>query len=161
MKEKATQVTQRLLRIRFLRYVLAGGTATVVDMAVFVLLYRFLNLPEVIDLGWIAVGKETPCLLVSFSVGLVVNFNISKYFVFSESDLRTRTQFLRFAGFAFLVFVGNYLVMRSIRPYVGQHLDESTLLYPVVVRAVPALAILVFSYLYHKYFSFEVQRTEV
>jgi putative flippase GtrA len=157
MKERVLSTLERLQRVRFLRYVVAGGTATAADMLVFVLLYQLLPLPEVIHLGFISVGKETPCLLLSFSVGLFVNFNISKNYVFAESDLRTRTQLVRFMIFGLIVFVGNYFVMRLVRPLAAVYIDDSTLLYPIVVRAIPALSIMIISYLYHKYFSFEVQ----
>ncbi|HQV00964.1 MAG TPA: GtrA family protein, partial [Bacteroidia bacterium] len=94
----------------------------------------------------------TVALMVSYSCGLITNFSITKFFVFHESTLRTRWQFLRFASVAFFVLGLNYLAMTFLIRQLNW--------YPTIARTCSALSIGVLSFIMHYWFSFKVKKTD-
>lgn len=159
-KRIRNKILQTLER-RFMRYLIAAGVATVVDIVAYTLAYAYLFTqekyleitPEVV------VTRQLVAILFSYHCGLLVNFGISKYFVFKESDLNTGTQFLRFLLVAEIVFVANFLMARflwSVVPYLLDSQNEKVL--ALVIRTISAGTIGVLSFVLHKVFSFEVQR---
>ncbi|MCE3007692.1 MAG: GtrA family protein [Bacteroidetes bacterium] len=162
MRERVQRKVYELLEKRFIRYVIAAGIATVVDILVYFLAYGYLftvDQPYLTITPDVVITRQMLAILLSYHCGLVVNFVISKFYVFGESDLRTRTQFVRFWLVAEIVFVANYLMARllwSIVPYVVQGLPESV--DALIVRTLSAGLIAVFSFLLHRAFSFEVKR---
>jgi putative flippase GtrA len=149
------------LEKRFMRYLIAAGVATLVDIAVYALVYAYVFTqkeyfritPDV------AITGEFLSILVSYHCGLLVNFTISKFFVFQESGLRTGTQFARFVLVAEIVFVANFLTTRflwSLIPGLLGIADKRILAF--IIRTLSAGTIGVLSFVLHKMFSFEVQR---
>lgn len=141
---------QTISQIRFVRYLFAAGTATLVDMAVFTLMMFLLK------------GSISPAIIklvsltISYSCGLVTNFWISKRFVFAESDLNTKTQFTRFTIVALVVFVANLGMIQLLYafiPFPSIFPDEVKNL---VFRGFSAGLIAFVSFTIHKFFSFEV-----
>jgi putative flippase GtrA len=96
----------------------------------------------------LVVGGTSIALVVSYTCGLVTNFIITKYFVFTESELKGRTQFTRFVLVAILVLFANYILMSFLIK--GLHI------FPTPARAISALSIGVFSFTAHKFFSFKM-----
>ena len=144
---KATIV--EFYRNKVLRYFFAAGFATVVDVFIyFVMLHFVLKKQDFALAAGYVVGAPSISLIVSYSCGLVTNFTITKYFVFAESELRSRTQFGRFVLVAAVVLVANYFFMNFLIKVVG--------IFPTPSRAISALTIGVFSFLAHKVFSFKV-----
>lgn len=162
MREYVQSKVTELLEKRFIRYVIAAGIATVVDIVVYFLVYGFVftsNEAYFSLTPQVHITRQLMAILVSYHCGLITNFAISKYFVFGESSLRTRTQFFRFVLVAEIIFVANFLMTRflwSVVPYVVEGLDES--LYALIIRTLSAGIIAFFSFALHKAFSFEVQR---
>jgi putative flippase GtrA len=73
--------------------------------------------------------------------------------VFTNSDLKTWHQFLRFVLVALGVLALNYGVMT----FLIKHFEW----YPTIARAVSAISIGALSFMVHKTFSFRVSNTEV
>ncbi|MBX3103067.1 MAG: GtrA family protein [Bacteroidetes bacterium] len=161
IRKRIRNKIQQTLEKRFMRYLVAAGIATVVDIAVYTLAYAFIFTEEVYFqiTPEVFITRQLMAILFSYHCGLLVNFGISKYFVFKESDLRTGTQFLRFLLVAEIVFVANFLMTRflwSIIPYLLEIDNEKVL--ALIIRTISAGTIGVLSFILHKIFSFEVQR---
>ncbi len=134
---------------KVIRYFFAAGTATVVDVLMyFVTLHFVLHKQDLSIAPGLVVGGTSLALVVSYTCGLVTNFVITKYFVFTESELRGRTQFTRFVLVAILVLFANYLMM--------SFLIKVLHIFPTPARAISALSIGVFSFTAHKFFSFKI-----
>jgi putative flippase GtrA len=144
---------------QLLRYIIVAGLATIVDVLTFTALMH-------------TVFKETTykrsdliALSIGFSLGLITNFLLSKYYVFTYSQLGTDTQFIRFLVVALIVFGANYLLMRLL--YRISRLFPRTLVdhwdnrfdirrfKHLFIRGFSAGLIAFFSFLLHKWVSFE------
>lgn len=141
----------KLLRNRAFRYLVTAGIATVVDVIVFFIVSIFILNEQ--DFLIPLFGKEvlvkchTAAIIPSFSCGLLTNFTLTKFFVFEESELRTRVQFFRFAIVAMVTFMANYGFMNILVSGLG--IDAT------VSRLISAITIGMLSFVIHKAFSFK------
>lgn len=85
--------------IQFFRYVFVGGLATVVDWGVSYILFRFVFHENY------AVAANS----LSFVAGLIVNYLISTFWIFKNSNVKSKLA--EFLGFAAIGLVGLFLTM--------------------------------------------------
>lgn len=140
-----TQIS-KLLKSKAILYLFAAGTATIVDISIYFVSYNFLFKKEDIRFLNYILSSPSVSLVISYSCGLLVNFSLSKFLVFKESEVRTHKQFFRFVMVALLVFIANYYLLN----FLVRTLDW----YPTIGRTVSALLIGVLSFISHKTFSF-------
>ncbi len=145
-------LSKKLLKLKVVRYFFTAITATLVDVFVYFIAYNFLLRKQDLPLGFITITAPTVSLGISFCFGLTTNFTLTKLFVFKESDLRTRHQFVRYVLVALLMLLLNYILMSVlIRQFEW---------YPTISRAVAAISIGVLSFTLHKFYSFRVSNDE-
>jgi putative flippase GtrA len=137
----------KLLKSRVVLYFFAAGTATAVDIGMYFISYNFLFKKEDVHFFNYIFSAPSLALLISYSCGLLINFSISKFLVFKESEVRTHKQFFRFVMVALAVFVANY--------YLLNFLVRVLHWYPTIGRTASALVIGVLSFISHKTFSFK------
>jgi putative flippase GtrA len=142
----------KIYHSKVFRYFIAAGVATVVDISMYFLMFNYVLKKQAVPVfDGFEFQAPTVALMVSYSCGLVTNFTITKLFVFHESTMKTRYQFLRFVGVAFMILGLNYLLMT----FLIRQLDW----FPTVARTFSALSIGVLSFTLHKTFSFKVKKS--
>src|SRR5688572_22019907 len=98
-----------ILENKIIRYFLSAGVATGVDVTVYFLAYNFIYEKQDIHLfDLVTLSAPTGSLVLSYTCGLVTNFLITKYLVFTESDLRGIHQLARYILVAILILIMNY-----------------------------------------------------
>jgi putative flippase GtrA len=134
------------------RYFVSAGIATWVDISVYFIAFNYIYQKSDIDFFGIAViSAPTASLMLSYTMGLLTNFLITKFLVFTESDLETHKQFFRYLIVAIVVLGLNYVLMSFLIKQLNW--------YPTLARAFSALSIGVFSFTIHKVFSFRIKKT--
>jgi putative flippase GtrA len=141
-------VWERLLQNKFARFLLSAGTGFLVDIAAFYFLDKFVFTAETYNVLGHITSNHALSLVVSFSLGVLVNFLITRYLVFAESRLPFAQQFLRFALVAFIGYFANLEVLKLFI----RHLNFA----PPVARITAALSLFLASYFIHKIFSFNL-----
>lgn len=134
------------IKKQFLKYLVAAGSGMSVDLIAYTVLYHF-----------ILYHLHIPSFVISFSLGLVTNFLVSKFFVFSESELNTKTQFKRFFLISVIVFFANLGFMQVLYiqlPKISESIPKIPF-YGGWVRLIAGGTIAVISFLSHKFLSFE------
>lgn len=139
---------QQLLQNKFARFLLSAGTGFLVDIVAFYLFDEFVfTKSSYVVLGH-STGNHALSLIVSFSLGVFVNFLITRYLVFSESRLPFAKQFLRFGLVAFVGYFANLEILKLFIKYL--HFA------PPVARITAALSLFFASFFIHKIFSFNL-----
>lgn len=97
------------LIVQFIRYAIVGGIAFVADFSTLSIVYKVLlkNYQYGLFFGTAA----------GFIVGTIVNYCISKRFVFSKDTSRTKNTFLEFLIYAIIGFLG--LLLTELGMYLG------------------------------------------
>lgn len=134
------------IKTQFLKYLVAAGSGMLVDLLAYTVLFHF-----------VLYHLHFPSLIISFGLGLITNFLVSKYVVFSQSTLETGTQFKRFLAISAVVFFANMGLMQVLYiqlPRISDLLPKLPF-YGGIVRLVAGGSIAIVSFLSHKFLSFE------
>ncbi|MEZ2337997.1 GtrA family protein [Mucilaginibacter sp. RCC_168] len=138
----------KLLDNQVFRFVISAGAGFLVDVSAFYLFYHNLLVRHTYQIFSLTVRNSTLSLALSFCMGVVVNFLITRYMVFTESKLSVYKQFIRFASVAFIGFFANLAVIKILIQDFG--------IYPPVARIGAALSLFFASFFVHKAFSFSL-----
>lgn len=142
------ETLQKILKNEVARFVLSAGAGFLVDISAFYLFYHNLLTEKTYRIFNATVGNYTISLAVSFFLGVVVNFLITRYVVFSQSKLAPYKQFVRFISVAVIGYFANLAVI--------EFLIKDLNMYPPVARPVAALSLFFASFFIHKVFSFSL-----
>ncbi len=149
IRHRLKSVSSNAMQMKSVRYILSGGIATGVDVVTFFIMINYILQKNDLIFGHVHISSHIAALCVSFSLGLITNFLITKYFVFNESNIRGREQFLRYILVAAITFVGNYFMMKI--------LVEVFNIWPTFARLIAVGTIAVLSFRLHKVFTFKVK----
>ena len=137
------------LILEFLRYVVVGGVAAVVDMAVnYLMLYVVLQGTKD-DHGLVAVS-----VAVGFAVGLIANFVLSNLFVFKEAEQKEKGQTVG----AFLIYVAVGVIgfgMTEGLTLLGTRFIGDTGLWYLLLTCVVKGIVLIWNYVGRKIFVYK------
>jgi len=138
----------KLLDNHIVRFVFSAGLGFLVDISAFYLFYHNFLVQKTYNILSVTVRNSTVSLALSFFMGVVVNFLITKYFVFSQSKSSSLKQFIRFASVAVIGFFANLAILKLF--------IQDLNMYPPVARPLAALSLFFASYFIHKAFSFSL-----
>lgn len=130
------------------RFVLSAGVGFLVDISAYYLFYHNLLTRKTYLIFDAQIRNSTLSLAMSFFLGVVVNFLITKFVVFSSSTSSPFKQFIRFISVAFVGFFANLGIIKI--------LIQDFNMYPPVARPIAALSLFFASYFIHKAFSFSL-----
>ncbi|OQP37065.1 GtrA family protein [Xanthomonas euvesicatoria] len=129
---------------QFALFLIAGGTAAVVNFGSRILLSHWLN--------------YVPAIIIAYCLGMVTAFSLNKLFVFERSDKQLYKQIIWFVLVNIAAVIQTLLISlalaRIIFPYLAIDFHAETLAHGIGV-AVPVVT----SYIGHKYLSFSQKRT--
>lgn len=149
IRHRLKSMSLNAMQLKSVRYILSGGIATGVDVVTFFIMINYILQKNDLIFAHVHISAHIAALCVSFSLGLITNFLITKYFVFNESNIKGREQFLRYILVAAITFVGNYFMMKI--------LVEVFNVWPTFARLIAVGTIAVLSYRLHKVFTFKVK----
>lgn len=145
----ADQLLQhKLVKNQVFRFLLSAGSGALVDVSAFYLFYHNLLVQHTYQVLTYTVRNSTISLAISFFMGVIVNFLITRYLVFNESKLKASRQFVRFISVAIIGFFANLAIVKLMI----QEFD----VYPPVARVIAILSLFFASYFIHKVFSFNL-----
>ena len=139
---------KKLLKNQVIRFVFSAGIGFLVDILAFSLFYHNLFVQKTYNVLSFTIRNYTLSFSISFFLGVLVNFLITRYFVFSESKLPPYKQFFRFISVAIIGYFANLAVLKFF--------IQSLRMDPLEARPAAALSLFFLSYFVHKFFSFSL-----
>jgi putative flippase GtrA len=149
VRSRLKSASKNAMKLKSVRYVLSGGIATGVDVFVFFVMINYVLQKTDLVFNHVQISAHVASLCVSFTLGLITNFLLTKYFVFSDSNIRGREQFVRYVLVATITFVGNYFMMKL--------LVEVFNIWPTFARLIAVGTIAILSFRLHKIFTFKIK----
>lgn len=141
-------IEHKLFKNQVVRFIFSAGIGFLVDIFAFYLFYHNLFEEKTYNVLSLTFSNYTLSLAISFFLGVVVNFLITRYTVFTESVTSPYKQFFRFAAVAIVGFYANLVVLE----YFVRQLN----MYPPLARVSAALSLFFASFFIHKFFSFSL-----
>lgn len=138
----------RLMKNQVVRFLFSAGLGFLVDVFAFYLFYHNLFTQKTYHVFGHEWGNYNLSFSISFFMGVVVNFLVNRYMVFTESTLSPAKQFFRFVTVAIVGYFANLWLLNI---YI-----KNVHLYPPVARPAAALSLFVASFFVHKFFSFNL-----
>jgi putative flippase GtrA len=138
----------KLLKNQVFRFILSAGMGFLADICAFHTFYYYVFAQKTYQILTFTFGNYTLSLAVSFFLGVVVNFSITRYIVFKESKSKPSKQFVRFISVAIIGYFANLLVIKL--------LIQTFNIYADWARIISALSLFFASYFIHKMFSFSL-----
>jgi putative flippase GtrA len=144
----AKKVWKKILKNEVARFVLSAGAGFLVDQSLYSLLLHLLLTQKTYKILHAQVSNYAISFTVSFFLGVMVNFLMTKYVVFSQSKLAPLNQFIRF----FSVAIVGYFANLGVIEFLVKDLNMN----PLIARPSAALSLFFASFFVHKLFSFSL-----
>jgi putative flippase GtrA len=139
----------RLMPLQTFRYLSCGGGNTLLDIVLYFIMYNFVLHKQDVHLPLLTISAHIAALFMSMSITFPTGFLLSKYIVFSESNLRGRIQLFRYFVLVGACVLLNYVFMKLFVEYLH--------IYPTISKILTTFFVVCFSYLTQKKFTFKVK----
>jgi putative flippase GtrA len=139
----------RLMPLQTFRYLACGGGNTLLDIVLYYIMYNFVLHQQALHLPSLTISSPIAALFMAMSITFPTGFLLSKYIVFSESNLRGRIQLFRYFVQVAACLLLNYLFMKLFVEYLH--------IYPTISKILTTFFVVCFSYLTQKKFTFKVK----
>jgi len=138
----------KITKNQVVRFLLSAGSGFLVDIGAYYLFYHNLFTQNNYQVFSYTVRNSTLSLFISFFLGVLVNFAMTRLLVFTKSKLPLHKQLFRFMSVAIIGFFANLGVLKILIQQFG--------VYPPMARICAALSLFIASYFIHKFFSFSL-----
>lgn len=134
------------------RFVLSAGAGFLVDISVFRFLRLYILTDKTYRIAGFNVNNHSLQLTISFFSGVMVNFLISRYLVFSESQTTATKQLIRFGAVSIVGYMASLGIINILIGRFGMN--------PDLARLATALSLFSASFFIHKFFSFSLSKKD-
>lgn len=138
---------KRLMNIQTFRYAASGGGNTLLGLLIYYISYKFIFAEKTFEFGFFAFKGHIAALILSFCVTFPVGFFMSKYVVFSDSNMKGRIQLFRYLMICLFNLALNYILLKI--------LVEKAHIYPVIAQVMTICIVVIFSYIAQRNYSFK------
>ncbi len=145
-------IVRRLMPLQTFRYAACGGSNTVFDIILFHLLEENFKQHGIIRYGSFAISPHIAALIAAFCLSFPTGFYLSRYVVFTESNVRGRVQLIRYFSLVLACIALNYMFLKF---FIEQLHFEATF-----SKIITSIFVVTFSYLSQKHFTFKIKKIE-
>ncbi len=128
-------------------YIVCGGGNTLLGFVLFYIAYHHVFQQQNFDLGLFVLKPHIASFFFSFFFTFPLGFFMSRYIVWSESELKGKHQLMRYFILVFIFFFVNYGILKLFVEYLNW--------WPLPSQVLTTAIIVVFSYLSQKHYSFK------
>jgi putative flippase GtrA len=143
---------RKLMGIQTFRYAACGAANTLLGLAIYFVSYKFILKGQNLDLGFFAFKPHIAAMFFTFLFSFPFGFFLSKYVVFSDSNMKGKVQLFRYFMLYLVNLVLNYLLLKVF--------VEMMEIYAVYAQVLTTGVIILFSYVAQRYFTFRIRNTE-
>ena len=143
---------RKLMNLQTFRYAASGGGNVVLGFLIYTISFKYLFQEKEFHFDFYALKGHTAALFLSFCVTFPIGFFMSKYVVFSDSNMKGRIQLFRYFMICMFNLALNYILLKI--------LIEKFRLDEIFAQVITIVIVVVFSYLAQRNFSFRVSPAE-
>ncbi|RAI99877.1 putative flippase GtrA [Chitinophaga skermanii] len=144
---------EKYISFQTFRYLACGGGNTLLDIVLYTISYYFVLHEQNLHIGnLVTVSAPIASFIIAFTITFPTGFLLSKFVVFSESNLRGRVQLFRY-----FLLVGACILLNYgfLKLFVEQlHINA------ILAKILTVIIVVCFSYITQKKFTFKVKAIE-
>lgn len=132
-------------------YAAIGGANMVLDLFLYFIAYHYIFKKQVIQVTeFLAFEPYIAAFIFAFLITFPTGFLLSKYIVWTESNIRGRIQLFRYLLLVIANIILNYVLLKFF--------IEICHIYPTPSKLLTIIIVVTFSYLTQKHFTFRVKK---
>lgn len=132
-------------------YAAIGGANMVLDLFLYFIAYHYIFKKQVVQITeFLAFEPYIAAFIFAFLITFPTGFLLSKYIVWTESNIRGRIQLFRYLLLVMANIVLNYVLLKFF--------IEICHIYPTPSKLLTIIIVVTFSYLTQKHFTFRVKK---
>lgn len=135
------------------RYLACGGSNTLMDICLYYISYHYIAKEQDVNMLGLHMKPHIFAFITAFCVSFPSGFALSKFLVFTESNLRGRVQLFRYALLVSTCILLNYVFLKLFVEMFGW--------YPTPSKVLTAILVAIFSYVSQRNFTFKVKEAGV
>lgn len=135
------------MNLQTFRYAVSGGGNVFLGFLIYFIGYSYIFTEKEFNFGFYAFKGHIAALFLSFLITFPVGFFMSKYVVFSDSNMKGRIQLFRYFMVCMFNLSLNYLLLKVF--------VEKFNIQPVLAQIITVSIVVVFSYIAQRNFSFK------
>jgi putative flippase GtrA len=143
---------RKVMNRQTFRYAASGGANTLLGFLVYFISFEYLFKGKEFYFGFYAFKAHSAALFTSFCITFPIGFFMSKYVVFSDSNMKGRVQLFRYFMICMFNLSFNFILLKI--------LVEKAHVYPVLAQFLTTSIVILFSYLAQRHFSFKAGEAE-
>ena len=143
---------RRIMNLQTFRYAASGGGNTLLGLVIYYISFKYIFHEQVFYFGFFAFKGHIAALILSFCITFPVGFFMSKYIVFSDSNMKGHVQLFRYLMICLFNLALNYLLLKI--------LVEEFHVYAVGAQVLTIMVVVLFSYIAQRNFSFRASPEE-
>ncbi|HTO38776.1 MAG TPA: GtrA family protein [Brumimicrobium sp.] len=132
-------------------YAAIGGANMVLDLFLYFIAYHYIFKKQVVQVTeFLAFEPYIAAFIFAFLITFPTGFLLSKYIVWTESNIRGRIQLFRYLLLVIANIILNYVLLKFF--------IEICHIYPTPSKLLTIIIVVTFSYLTQKHFTFRVKK---
>ena len=144
---------KKILTFEQFRYIACGGFMAMFDVFMFYVCYNFIFKGLFIDIGPWHMSPHVASMWLPVPLILCMSFLLSRFVVFTETNLKKTTSMFRYLLLAISCFLLNFGLIKLFVEVCHMH--------PVVSKIACTALVAVYSYLTQKYFTFKTRHPDI
>lgn len=144
---------EKWISVQNFRYLACGGSNTLLDITLYFVGYHYILKEQPVHLPFLTITPHIAAFMISFSISFPLGFALSKYVVFTESNLRGRIQLFRYVLLVAMCIFLNYIFLKIFVEWCG--------LFPTPSKILTTAIVAIFSYVSQRNFTFKVKEEVV
>ena len=139
----------RWIPLQTFRYLFCGSFSNVVDICMYFISFHFILEEKMVHAGFIVISAPIAAFMMAFCVSFPTGFTLSKFIVFTQSNLRGRIQLFRYLLLVGACVLLNYVFLKIF--------VEQLHIYPTIAKIITTIFVAFFSFMTQKHFTFGVK----
>ncbi len=135
------------------RYAATGGANTLLDILLYFVFYRYIIAMQIVDLGFVAISPHIAAFMCVFPITFATGFFLGKYVTFTSSELKGKTQLIRYMLTVSGSILLNYVFLKLFVEYFGWYATFS--------KIVTTFLVIIYSYTAQRYFTFKTGKSVI
>ncbi len=119
---------------------------------IYVVSFKYILHEQDLHFGFYGFKAHTAALFISFCITFPIGFFMSKYVVFSDSQMKGRIQLFRYFMICLFNLALNFILLKILVERFG--------IYPVFAQVITTAIVIIFSYIAQRHFSFRITGEE-
>jgi putative flippase GtrA len=143
---------RKIMPLQTFRYAACGGGNTLLDICLFTINYNVVFRKQNVRFGLVTLSPHIASFLLAFLITFPIGFYLSRYVVFQKSELKRRTQLIRYFQVVLCCILLNYVFIKLFVEYLGW--------YPTPAKIMTTSFVVAFSYMSQTYYSFKSKKAQ-